>query len=317
MTKEELRIECTRFFKCKTINDSYDLIDIYTEFLFNAVKNHHDEPVYKHSDADAKMVLQMMMTKTLHLKSIVKGISYKAKDGSTLNNIIDPTIVASLVRNIYETVAMFNLIYRHTKTEDEKNIVYLLWVHAGLKYRQRFEDVITTEENKEKYENEKAQLDKIVQEIESIELYKNLDEKNQNKIKTKLKEKDYLLELNGKEVNFLHWHELVDKMGIKEGLLGNIYTYFSLYSHPSNVSVFQFADMFKKGDESFLELTNFNLKLAFFLFSIFIADYINLFPNVLETFNSLDIRDQIVINFYNTVARNESFSINDSAKAVE
>lgn len=115
----------------------------------------------------------------------------------------------------------------------------------------------------------------------------------------------------------MHWHELVDKMGIKEGLLGNIYTYFSLYSHPSNVSVFQFADMFKKGDESFLELTNFNLKLAFFLFSIFIADYINLFPNVLETFNSLDIRDQIVINFYNTVARNESFSINDSAKAVE
>ena len=317
MTKEELRNECTRLIKCKTIKDSHDLIDIYTEFFFRAVKNHHEEPVYNKSDADAKMVLQMMMTKTLHLKSIIQGISYQAKDGTILNKIIDPTIVASLVRNIYETVAMFNLIYRHTKTEDEKLILYLLWVHSGLKYRQRFESVITLDVNKEKYEREKAIIENIVTEIEESELYKKLDEKNQNKIKTKLKEKDYLIEFEDTQINFLHWHELVEKMGIKEGLLDNIYTYFSLYSHPSNVAVFQFADMFKKGEESFLELANFNLRIAFFMFSIFIADYINLFPKVLETFNSLDLLDQIVININNKVARNESFSINDSGKALE
>lgn len=317
MKKEELRNECTRLFKCKTINDSYDLIDIYAEFFFSAVKNHQDEPVYKASDADAKMVLQMMMTKTLHLKSIVEGISYQAKDGSVLNKIIDPTIVASLVRNIYETVAMFNLIYRHTKSEDEKNILYLLWVHSGLKYRQRFESDITTEVSKEKCESEKVEIEEIIKTIEDNELYKNLDEKNQNKIKTKLKEKDYLIEFEGTQINFLHWHELVEMMGIKEGLLENIYTYFSLYSHPSNVAVFQFANMFKKGNESFWELTNFNLKTAFFLLSIFIADYINLFPKVIETFNSQDIRNQIVIDFYNKVARSEDYLINDSWKAVE
>ena len=258
MTKEELRFECARFFTCKTMNDSYDLIDIYSEFFFCAVKNHHHEPVYKNADAEAKILLQMMMTKTFHLKSIVQGISYQAKDGSVLNKIMDPTIVASLVRNIYETVGMFNLIYRNTESEDEKNILYLLWVHAGLKYRQRFDDVITTKENWEKHKNEQLQIEKIVQEIEENELYKKLDEKNQKKIRIKLKEKDYLLEFDGNAVRFLHWHELVGKMDIKDGLLGNIYTYFSLYSHPSNVSVFQFEDMYKKGEESFLDLTNFN-----------------------------------------------------------
>lgn len=106
-------------------------------------------------------------------------------------------------------------------------------------------------------------------------------------------------------------------MGIKDGLFENIYTYFSLYSHPSNVAVFQFDSMFKKGEEAFLDLTNFNLRTAFMMLSIFIADYISLFPTVIKTFDSFDIKDQIVINFHNTCARNQDYSINDSWKIVE
>jgi len=50
------------------------------------------------------------------------------------------------------------------------------------------------------------------------------------------------------------------------------------------------------------------------LFSVFIADYINLFPKVLQTFNSLDKIDQIIINSNNTFARDYSYSINDTWK---
>lgn len=317
MTKEELRKECTRLFSCKTIKDSYDLLDIYAECLFLIVKNHHKEPVCSYADADAKMVVQMMLTKVLHLKSVVTGISYQAKDGTSLNKIIDPTIVASLARNIYETTGMFNLIYRCTKSKEEKEILYLLWVHSGLKYRQRFESDITTKENKKQIEEEKEQIDKIVATIEENSLYKSLDKKNQEKIKKKLKEKDYLVKFEDKEVTFLHWHELTKPMGIQKGLFENIYTYFSLYSHPSNVAVFQFNSMFKKGEEAFLDLTNFNLKIVFMMLSIFIADYISLFPTVIKTFDSLEIKDQIVINSHNTLARNQDYSINDSWQAVE
>src|SRR5690606_6429603 len=129
-----------------------------------------------------------------------------------------------------------------------------------------------------------AQIDKIVAEIEGSTLFKSLDEKNQGKIRTKLKDKDYLMRFEGTEVNFLHWHDLTKVMGIKEGMLDDIYTYFSLYSHPSNVAVFQFADMFKLGEEAFPQMVNFNLKITFFMFSVFIADYITLFPTVLKTF---------------------------------
>ena len=119
-----------------------------------------------------------------------------------------------------------------------------------------------------------------------------------------------------KEVVFLHWHELTKVMKCNEGVLDEMYTYFSQYSHPSNVAVFQFANLFKKGEEEFLRMTNFNLKYFFFLTSIFIADYIKLFPTVQKTFDRMNLRDQIVINFHNTCWRGEDFSINDSLKAV-
>lgn len=315
--KEKLREECSRLFGCATLRDSFELMDVYIDLLFKIVLNHHEEPVYTQADADAKMVVQMVMTKSLNLQKIVQGISYQAKDGASLNWIVDPTIVACLIRNLFETVAMFNLIYRNTKTPDEKFILYSLWVHSGLLYRQRFESEITTEKNQQKLEEEKKSLELIVKNIEATKLYKELDETNQIKIKTRLKKKEYLIRFNDKEVVSLHWQELTNVMQIRPELFDNIYTYFSLYSHPSNVSVFQFADLFKKGDEEFPRMTNFNLKYFFALISIFIADYIKLFPTVQKTFDSLNTRDQIVINFHNTLFRGHDFSINDSSKAVE
>lgn len=317
MDKKNLRAECSRLYKVNTLDDCIDLLNIYAEFLFKVVQKHHKEAVYSYDEADAKIVLQMIMTKILHLKSVITGISYESKDGSRLKKIIDPTIVASLTRNIYETVGLFNLIYRYAKNPDERYITYLLWVHSGLRYRQRFEGAIISPENRLKFEKEKEEIESIKTSIEKTELYAKLDEKNKDKIQNRLKEKEYLIRFDGTNVVFMHWHQLIETMEIKAGLLENIYTYFSQYSHPSNVSIFQFANMFDKGEEAFRDLTIFNLKIAFFMFSIFIADYVHIFPQVQKTYNSLNIRDQIVINFHNTSARGRGYSINDAWEAID
>ena len=81
------------------------------------------ETVASAEERDTKMINQMMLTKVLHIMDVVKGLNYKSKSGIILNNIIDPTIVASLTRNIFGTVGMFNLIYKNTVTLDERYIV--------------------------------------------------------------------------------------------------------------------------------------------------------------------------------------------------
>ena len=75
--------------------------------------------------------------------------------------------------------------------------------------------------------------------------------------------------------------------------------------------------MFKLGEEAFPQLVNYNLNIAFLMFSVFIADYIKCFPNVLKTYESIDMRDQIVIDFQNILARGRDYSINNSWKVLE
>lgn len=316
MNLEELRGECTRLFNCDTLADNLELIDIYSEYLFSVIKN--QKTIINRSIADNRAVLinQMMFSKVLNVKKIVEGFHFNSKDGTKLNNIIDPTILASLCRNIYETICMFNIVYIKPRSEEEKLILYNLWVHAGLKYRQSFESAISIPENQNKLLVERTEMEKRVEEIKATALYTSLSPQNKQKILNVIKQKDYKIEFNGEEVKIYTWKDLAKVVGIKQGILDHMYTYFSLYAHPSYVAVFQFEQMFDRNEMGFLYLTITNLAEFFILISIFIADYIKLYPETLSIYNNLNIRDQIVINFRNTFSRGYEYSINDSWKEV-
>lgn len=317
MEKENLRAEYMRLNKLATISDCLDMFDIFLEHLWNVMQVHHEEEVYSYADKDAKILNQMMFTKLTNLKKIVEGVGYTAKNGDRLNELVDPTIVASLTRNIFETVSVFNLIYRNTKSEDEKTIIYGLWVSSGLKYRQRFQSAATTPENIQKLADEQNQIDLIENEIKETTLYKSLNAENQAKIDKKLNQKDFKIRFGGKEVIYLAWQDMCDVMELNKDIFDNIYTYFSLYAHPSEVSVFQFETMFNKQYEEFKQLTTTILKYCFSLMSVFIADYINLFPRVKDTFEKLETYKQIALNTHNKMIRDDSYSINDAWKNLE
>lgn len=72
--------------------------------------------------------------------------------------------------------------------------------------------------------------------------------------------------------------------------------------------------MYQKHDDMSNELTLYNIVVAYKLFSIFIADYINLYPSILETYKEKPILEQIEINFHNTIFRVQEYSINDEFK---
>ncbi|PTN10023.1 hypothetical protein C8N47_1023 [Mangrovibacterium marinum] len=243
---------------CRNIEDSCELLDIYSNFLLSSIDYHDKLDFSSQEEADAAMISQMIFTKILHLKSAVSGITYSNNTGVKLNRIIDPTVVVSLVRNIFETVGLFNLMFRATDNRDFRYIIYLLWVLSGLKYRQRFEQQAIMEENLNKIAQEKQDIDNIIDEIRNSKIYLEQGDSEKSVIEQAIKEKKYLLHFNGDKIEILHWQRLTETMEIKEGLFDNFYSYFSLYAHPTNVSVFQYADMFKREEMTFLDLTNFN-----------------------------------------------------------
>lgn len=314
-SQKDLREKFTKYFLNPTINENREILGMFSNFLFVAVRDHHYEEVNNSATAQAKIILQMLLTKAINLRNLTNGISFTTHDGSSLEGVIDPTIIAVLIRNIYETTGMFNLIYRKPQSDDEKIIIYLLWVLSGLSYRQRFETNIISEEIRKKFEFEKEEIKRLTGLIEQNMLSLSLDLENQDKIRNRIKKKEYLIKFENNKVVFLSWKELISCMGIKPGLFDNMYAYFSLYAHPSNVSVFQFGELFNNDDQP-LEMTNFNLQYAIFLLSIFLADYINCFPSVKQSFEQLPVFQQIALNYPNKFTRGEEYSINDSWKAL-
>lgn len=83
---------------------------------------------------------------------------------------------------------------------------------------------------------------------------------------------------------------------------------------PSNVSVFQYSDMFQSYPE--FCITAFNLKCLFVLLSIFCSDYINLFPKTIEIFEKQPLMSQIIINAHNMFIRGDKYLINNACNAL-
>ena len=263
---------------------------------------------------EAKLMLQMMFTKVLHLKGILNGVSYSSNSGSYLNNIIDPGVVAVMSRNIFETGGLFNLIYRQPKTDNERDIIYNLWQNAGLRTRQRFKESFEATKKRSVLDEERQDMELITESIKTNSFFLGLDEHNKKKVLDRLDKGEFLIQFIDKKVKCFKWHELVDVMNLKKDLFDNLYSYFSLYTHPSNVSVFQFDDLFKDVDDNYLMMTNFNIKTILSFIGVFIADYINFFPEVTKVFNNLSLEEQLIIDFHNMLGRNESYSI---MKAIE
>jgi hypothetical protein len=318
LNTEKLRNDYQRLGQCKDINDCFEIIDIYSNFLLLVIEKHYPTLSKNEIDKHGSIIVQMILMKLQHLRQVIQGVNTSSSTGFSINDIIDPAIVAGLVRNLYETVGIFNLLYLKAKTDDEKLIAHNLWKISGLKYRQKFKTINTTFETNEKIIEEQKLIENLTEGIKQTNLFLSLTSKNQNKIFTRIETKEYMISFDKTSNITCHTFSEIPKiLGIKGEILKEIYTYFSLYSHPSFVSVFQFSAMFQTADKAFIQLTTFNLKNLFVLTSAFIADYIKAYPIVLETFNNLPIQNQNAINCHNTMARGIEYSINDCYLSLE
>ena len=316
MTQIELQEKFKKFILYPTLTEYKETLTVFSNFMLNVVRKHHFDKVESFADGEARIVFQMMMTKLLHLQSLLDGVTFSSSDGVILNNIIDPTVVGTVVRNLYETTGMFNTIFRFQDNKEKKLISYNLWVIAGLSYRQNLLKESTSPIIIAKRTAELANIETLKNEILATDTYRNLDKKNQDLILNRIQRKEYLIKIENNKVEHLNWQSLTKTMGIKGNLFNSVYNHFSLSSHPSNVSVFQFGEMFSNTDRPFIELTMFNIKYSTIFISIFIADYINLFPQIKTTFEEYPIFEQILINQNNRLFREDNYSINESWKAV-
>lgn len=177
MEKEELREQYLAFLESNDLDSQVLILNIYTKYFFEVISKSRGKPHKSQANAEATIVHQMMFTKLLSLKKLIEGISYNENGKQSLNTIIDPTTILSLIRNIYETAFTFALIFRKANIGEQRDIIYNLWVIAGLKYRQKFSKFTTLESSKRKIEDEKNNIDLLSLKITETEIYKHSEQK--------------------------------------------------------------------------------------------------------------------------------------------
>lgn len=316
MNTEELRKEIERLTSLDTIDDLFDLTDIFERFLYKVMES-QDFSEKTAQESDAMTIIQMVFVKLISAKKLLSGVDYNDKDsGDTLNNLIDPTTIAAHVRDTFETISAFYTVFVKPETEDEKLILYNLWVLSGLNYRQEFTKSAAGSDVNQILSDDQKLIDELTQQIENCALFKTLDDENKGIVQAAILNKDFLIVIDDKKVKCLSWQDALKNMNLKKNLFDDAYSYFSFYSHPSNVSVFQFNEMFGEENSAYIDIAKYNFKNLMVLMSIFIHDYIRLIPDKLKIYESLSLKDQLMIDAFNVLFRGHNKSINDAWKKI-
>lgn len=111
----------------------------------------------------------------------------------------------------------------------------------------------------------------------------------------------------------LNWQEIYSGAGCKDMTSG--YTFLSLNTHPSNVSVFQLREMFRTKHHHIDSL--FALNYSGMLGAYLISDYCHFSTAARISYNDLPKMNQLLINSYNRTFRGHEYAINNIEKELQ
>lgn len=227
-----------------------------------------------------------------------------------MNRILDPTLLFTLVRNQYECLCLFEQINIIPKSEEKKDFLSLIHQISGLKYRQRFKSQATTPESICKLEKEAEIIDSDVQIVKSSTVFKTLDSNSKNVVHKAIRQRKYQLFFkNDTTLQELWWKDFADKFGMKKNCIDNLYSYLCLNAHPSYPSIMQFRDAFAKNDPEFIRMALFATQTFIIFLSVFIVDYMKMFPVIIEDFKRLSEETQMILTIYNDTFREDGYKM--------
>lgn len=129
------------------------------------------------------------------------------------------------------------------------------------------------------------------------------------KIDNFIKRKEWQCAYTGSIFEYLSWKNMAKRAGIQETFFDSSYSYLSLNTHPSNVSVFQFEIMYRGSDHYSTSL--FAIRMSRMLIAFLIRDYCIVFPESLNIYNKLPEPAQLLVNSLNRVFRSPDFVLNN------
>lgn len=316
-----------RLSQSKTYGDSLEAYQMVLDsglYISRAVHKSLPEKDRDEFINDALILFQMTMAKGIAVLHIARPINYhNSLADFTLPEFVDPMAIASLVRPQYEAFTNFNNIFNSTVDKDARQFLYDVWVIAGLKERRRFYDEPSDEklekmseverkialERKEKAQHELKIIESLLNRVRKSPFYADLDDKKRKNMDTNLRKRVFQFVLSKGRMVKKSWLEMFLNTGAHE-VFRPMYSLMSTTIHPSNVSVFQYAQMFDKYEN--VQSAKTLLKMSEKILCFFIADYCRYIPKAREEYQKLPEMNKVIIETANKHMRNFDFTLSNT-----
>jgi hypothetical protein len=266
-----------------------------------------------HQNQDAMILYQMAISKGLAIMGLIDGVEYKNRETGASRKFLDPSPIAALTRTQFEAFSTFHNIYNSNEDSNVINLLYDIWVIAGLKERLKGSEP-KLQEHKTKAQNDKNTIDKLILRVKNNQIFKDESIEKQKKILDWIDNRKFEVTYRNKKLVLLNQKDMFINAGVNQNF-ENQYAILSWYIHPSNISVTQFGQMFEK---------NFNEEHAFTLLNIsriilsmLVVEYCNYFPLAKEEFQNLSKLDQLIVYVDNKTFRFENNFSTDAWKTLD
>jgi len=301
-------LEFSRLLNPKSECDYRDSFKVVLDVM-EKVLNEHSAKRWNQMEHDGNMLFQVILLRGISIGRLIEDKSYvNALDGRQWSITVDPLSLETLVRAQFEAFCLFHHIYLKPTTPAEREMYYLLWVIAGLNKRQKTVSRLTIPALLRKAAKEKIELEGWLDKLWANAEYNALDAKGKKAVKDAVKDKKYQVILSTGSARSAGWQALF-KRAVPTDAFEQFYMMLSQASHPSNVSMFQFRDMYKDG--TYRSTAYFALQCSTILMAFTIRDYVKLFPILEVVVNGLKEEHQLLINNLNIAFRGDDYTLND------
>lgn len=261
-------------------------------------------------DHDALTLLKMMSSKLSIIKRIVQKpvLTFDGILGDNMvsHKIIDHVTLYAVIRTLFESLCIYELIYVFPKNNEEKELVYHLYQLAGAS------DQYSIIQDKEKYQAERAQLEEekriLKKLIKGTDLYK--EDANKRILKKCIGDGKFNIWVeNGAVVLSQGYRGVIEHVGFNPNYIQGIYKFLCLNSHQTSVAVMQFHEACEVINPEAKQLIVNATRLAINLASVFIVDFIKNQPEQIGVFNALEDHVKYLVDAPNTLFRGRKYSL--------
>jgi len=277
---------------------------IMLDFYFEVIKSREGRKCNSAMDDDRNIWLQQIFSMGCHLLSLLDGVGFQ-KGIDRINPIIDPDVLFTISRRIYESVVIFDALFLLPKDKDHQTILYNLFMAHGLSERLKGLDNDVRKKHPERIDTEEKDIAECWDTIVNSRLYTRLDNQTKKQIENAFGKKYRYTFSEDDKLEFINYETAYKILRVKENLYEHIYSFFSLHGHPSYLSVCQFRDAFKNEYRADLMMAEHATHCALSFMSIFIVDYMKLNSEVKTIYDKMEYPRRFAIGLYEDAMRGE------------